>query len=115
MNADVKRIEAIVFREMARISDKRIFERLTSLLVPIRQELRIWNDDADEPIAFSCWIFAEEPLQSVGVAYSEAGYGPSRPWGTVATRGKYRNEMGKPWCWGDSLELSFRASSAWNP
>lgn len=104
-------IEALVARQVARISQAELLEALRPLLVQPRCEQRPWDYGAAGQ-TYPCWIVAEHQPSNIGIAYCESGFGPSSPWGLLFLRGPHLS-MGVDSQWFVSLEQAFRDSMAW--
>ena len=76
-------ISDLVEREILRISDKNLVQRIRELLVVPYPVERGWDYGAiDEQ--YVCWTVLEHPASNTGIAFCEKGFGPSDPWGLVS-------------------------------
>jgi hypothetical protein len=96
-------IKQILEEALAMIEDQEILSAIKPLLVEPREEPCEW--DYGEPgESYTCWIFLEHPDSGTGIAYSEEGFGPDRPWGLVDLS---KPGFGMDSGWYSSLEDAF--------
>src|SRR4051812_23182493 len=83
-------IAALVAQQLGRISQPELARAIRPLLVPPRCEPRPW--DYGEPNqTYPCWIVVEHRPSNTAIAFCEAGFGPSYPWGLLFLSGPYLN------------------------
>ena len=108
---DVKEISNIVQREILRIADTKVAERIRELLVVPYAVERMWDYGAPGE-RFTCWTILEHSESNTGIAFCSEGFGPSCPWGLVFLSGPVMN-IGMDCAWYISLEDAIRESMAW--
>lgn len=80
---NVNEVNALLNGEIAQIREVWLRDKITSLLIPIREQKRTWEWD-DRNTAYSIWLVADIRHRNVAIAYSDAGYGLlGKPWGLV--------------------------------
>jgi len=109
---DVKEISDIVQRQILRITDRRVADRIRELLVVPYPVEREWDYGAAGE-RFRCWIVLEHPESNTGIGFCSEGFGPSYPWGLVFLSGPHMN-IGMDCAWYISLEDAIRESMAWD-
>jgi hypothetical protein len=109
---DAKEISTLVEREIGRISETSIRDRIRELLVAPYAVERLWDYGAPGQ-HFICWTVLEHPPSNTGIAFCGQGFGPSYPWGLVFLSGPHMN-IGMDCGWFVSLEEAFRESMAWD-
>ena len=107
---DGTQIARLVRNELECITDERVRETISRLLVEPRCELRSW-DYGPEGVAYPCWIVLEHAPSNTGIAFCDTGFGPMSPWGLLFLRGQDLS-MGMDSQWYNSLEDAFRQSMA---
>jgi hypothetical protein len=103
-------IERLVRAELDLVSDPRVRDQISRLLVGPRRESRPW-DYGPGDIAYPCWIILEHPQSNTGIAYCDEGFGPRCPWGLLWLQGDHLS-MGMDCSWYANLEDAFRESIA---
>ena len=112
MGLSASAVDALLEREVRRITQKELVALIRSLRVPTRCELRPW--DYGEPgQTYPCWVVLEHPASNTAVAYCEEGFGPGDPWGLLFIDGPHLS-MGMDSGWYASLEDAVRESMAWD-
>ena len=101
-----------VDREIRRIADTRVADRIRQLLVFPYAVQRPWDYGAPNE-QFTCWTVLEHRQSNTGIAFCSEGFGPSDPWGLVSLSGPYMN-IGMDSSWYKSLEDAMRESMAWD-
>ena len=99
-------IAAFVAAELASFKDSWLRENLSRCLVSPRSHMRTWGWSR-LPEEFECWMIAESQKYDYGIAYSDFGFGPSRPWGLVFLS---HCNFGADYCWYPHLEEAFADS-----
>jgi len=103
-------IEALVAREIERISQPDLVALAQALRVPPRLEERPWNYGR-EGQTYPCWITFIHPPSNTVIAYCSKGFGPRDPWGLLfLTEPRH---MGMDSQWFTSVEDALRDSRAW--
>lgn len=105
-------ISELVERELARISDSNLIQRVRELLVNPYPVSRGWDYGAVGE-QFVCWTVLEHPESNTGIAFCSQGFGPTYPWGLVFLSGRYMG-IGMDSGWFASLEGAMRDSMAWD-
>jgi hypothetical protein len=105
-------ITNLVEKELARIADPVLLAAIRSLLVPPYAVERDW-DYGWPGQKHTCWTVLEHRPSNTGIAYCEAGFGPSSPWGLVFLSGDVMS-IGMDSAWFASLEDAMRESPAWD-
>lgn len=108
---DAKEIAELVERELARISDTALVDRIRELLVTPYPVEREWDYGAPGE-RFPCWTVLEHHASNTGIAFCSEGFGPSDPWGLVFLSGSQMS-IGRDDAWFVSLEDAVRNSMAW--
>jgi hypothetical protein len=106
-----REISDLVEREIERITDRRVVEKIRALLVTPYPVERLWDYGAPGQ-RFTCWTVLEHAESNTGIAFCSEGFGPSDPWGLVFLSGPHMN-IGMDCSWFVSLEQAFRESMAW--
>jgi len=109
---DAKEVSNLVEREIDRISETKVKDRVRELLVVPYAVERLWDYGAPDR-HFICWTVLEHPESNTGIAFCGQGFGPSYPWGLVSLSGPHMN-IGMDSGWFVSLEEAFRDSVAWD-
>lgn len=99
-------------REIQRIGDPRVAEKIRELAVTPYPVERLWDYGRPEE-RYSCWTVLEHAASNTGIAYCLEGFGPSDPWGLVFLSGPHMS-IGMDSAWFASLEDAFRESMAWD-
>ena len=107
---DGAEITRLVKDELESITDGRLRDAISRLLVEPRCELRSW-DYGPEGVRYPCWMVLEHPTSNTGIAFCENGFGPMDPWGLLFLSGQHLS-MGMDSQWYSSLEDAFRQSMA---
>jgi hypothetical protein len=105
-------ITAFVEKELTKISDVRVRDRIREFLVSPHPVDGSW-DYGKEGQTYVCWIVLEHHESETGVAYCEEGFGPTMPWGLMWITGPHRYRIGMDSGWFDSLIDAFRECRAW--
>jgi hypothetical protein len=108
---NAEEISNLVEREIDRMTDTRVKDRVRELLVVPYAVERRWDYGAPEQ-HFTCWTVLEHRTSNTGIAFCGRGFGPSYPWGLVFLSGPHTN-IGMDCSWFVSLEEAFRDSMAW--
>jgi hypothetical protein len=109
---NVQDISNLVEKELRRISDERLVNRIRELMVSPYPVERAW-DYEPRGQRFVCWTVLEHQPSKTGIAYCSEGFGPSYPWGLVFLSGDYMS-IGMDCGWFASLEDAMRESMAWD-
>ncbi len=56
---------------------------------------------------YPVWVVAESSVYDYGIAYSDYGFGPERPWGLIFLS---KNNFDADYCWYDSLKDAYLES-----
>jgi len=105
-------ISKLVREELARVSDGRLAQRISELLVEPYCVDRAWDYGA-VGVTYPCWTVLEHVQSNTGIAYCSEGFGPADPWGLVHLTGPYMS-IGMDSGWFVSLEGAMRDSMAWD-
>ena len=106
-----RKISDRVERELERITDRRVVEKIRPLLITPYPVERLWDYGAPGQ-RFTCWTVLEHAESNTGIAFCSEGFGPADPWGLVFLSGPHMN-IGMDCSWFVSLEDAFRESMAW--
>jgi hypothetical protein len=98
----VDEVTKLVEAELRRVPDAEAEMKIRALLVRPYAVERYW-DYGKPGERFTCWVVAEDPKYSVGVAYCERGFGPECPWGLIFLSGPHMS-IGMDSAWFRSLE-----------
>lgn len=109
---EAREVSGIVEREIQRIRDPRVVDRIRELVVAPYPVERLWDYGAHGE-RYTCWTVLEHAASNTGIAYCTEGFGPSDPWGLVFLSGPHTN-IGMDSAWFASLEDAFRESMAWD-
>jgi hypothetical protein len=109
---DAKDISVLVEKELHRIVDPRLVQRIRELLVTPYPVERLWDYGAPDE-QFTCWTVIEHAPSNTGIAYCAHGFGPHSPWGLVSLSGPHMS-IGMDAGWFASLEGAMRNSRAWD-
>jgi len=109
---DAKSISELVEREILKITDAGIAQRITELLVSPYPVDRSWDYGTPDE-QFTCWTVLEHPPSNTGIAFCDQGFGPSYPWGLISLSGPHMG-IGMDSGWFVSLEEAMRDSMAWD-
>ena len=90
-----REISDLVGREIERIADRRVVEKMRSLLVAPYPVERLWDYGVPGQ-RFTCWTVLEHGESNTGIAFCSEGFGPSYPWGclAVSVRAAYEHRYG---------------------
>jgi hypothetical protein len=105
-------IAELVERELVRIRDANLAQRIRKLLVTPYPVERTW-DYGSRSERFTCWTVLEHPQSNTGIAFCSQGFGPSHPWGLVFLSGPHLG-IGMDSAWFASVEEAMRESAAWD-
>ena len=105
-------VTELVERELAAISDPPVRDLVHRLRVEPSPVDRDWDYGAPDE-RFECWTILEHGPSNTGVAYCDAGFGPTFPWGLVFLSGRHMN-IGMDSAWFATLEAAVRESMAWD-
>jgi hypothetical protein len=105
-------ISELVQRELQRITDARLADRIRELLITPYPVQRAWDYGAPDT-HFTCWTVLEHRPSNTGIAFCSEGFGPSYPWGLVSVSGTHMG-IGMDCSWFVSLEDAMRNSMAWD-
>ncbi len=75
-------VNALVDRELEKISDHRVLSHIKLWRVNPEIIMRDW-DYSPQPISYPCWSVMNHAPSNTGIAYCEMGFGPKTPWGLV--------------------------------
>jgi hypothetical protein len=103
-------VAAMVQGQLERITDKKLKERVSSLLVPPYSVQRGW-DYGKPGEKLDCWMVLEHRESNTGIAYCSAGFGPKPPWGLLFLEGRHMGS-GMDSAWFTTLEDAFVESWA---
>lgn len=109
---DSTAISALVEREILKISDPALVNKIRGLLVTPYPVERAWNYGKPDTW-FTCWTVLEHRPSNTGIAFCSQGFGPSYPWGLVNLSGEQMS-IGMDSGWYASLEDAMRESMAWD-
>jgi hypothetical protein len=98
MSVDAVSINALIDRELQKLSDRRVVDHVRSLLITPRVETRAWDYGKPDD-AYPCWIVLAHKRSNTGIAYSEFGFGPANPWGLLFLEGSEHMSMGMDSGW----------------
>jgi hypothetical protein len=99
-------IRLLVEDAVRKIGDSIIVGGLRTFLIAPRAEMRTW--DWQEPYArYSVWVVAESSQYDYGIAFSDYGFAPERPWGLVFSS---HDNFDADYCWYPSLEEAYKES-----
>lgn len=102
-------MKALVADELARIASPGRRSALAKMLIEPEVQLRF--PELGPPGArYPTWLVARAPDRAIGLAYTEFGYGPQRPWGYVSVS---HLSLGMNEQWHERLEEAFVASGLW--
>jgi hypothetical protein len=73
---DTKEISNLVEREIDRITETKVRDRVRELLVVPCAVERLW-DYGQPGQHFICWTVLEQPLSDTGIAFCGHGFGPA--------------------------------------
>ena len=104
----------IVQKELAKIEDVRVRDRIRGFLVPPYAVDGEWDYGKPDQTCV-CWVVLEHRESETGIAYCEEGFGPAMPWGLMWLTGSPRLRIGMDSGWYDALEDVFKESRAWKP
>jgi hypothetical protein len=108
-----REISDLVGREIERIADRRVVEKMRPLLVAPYPVERLWDYGVPGQ-RFTCWTVLEHAESNTGIAFCSEGFGPSYPWGLVGLSGSGPDmSIGMDCSWFASLEDAFRDCLAW--
>jgi hypothetical protein len=99
-------VRLLVESELRKIANADIVQGVRTFLVEPRLEMRAW--EWEKPLAdFPVWIVAESSRYDYGIAFSDYGFAPDRPWGLVflSHRG-----FDADYCWFPTLEDAYNDS-----
>jgi hypothetical protein len=86
MSISAESIKELINAELSKVLDHRVVDHIRNLLVEPTVVMRKW-DYGDSNTMYECWDVLNEEDSSIGIAYSEFGFGPKSPWGLVWTSG----------------------------
>jgi len=104
-------VTELIERELQAIRDPAIRDLVGRLRVDPYPVERNWDYGAADQ-TYTCWTVLEHRPSNTGVAYCDAGFGPTCPWGIVFLAGPHMN-IGMDSGWFSSLECAVRESMAW--
>jgi hypothetical protein len=110
--SDIERVQALVARELALVTDPPRRAALERLLVAPRQEERDWDYGAPGE-RYPYLVVAEAPAEGVVLVYCERGFGPEFPWGFLFTDDPESASLGMDAQWNWYLEEAFIRSGLW--
>ena len=105
-------ISKLVRGELARVTDEKLSQRISELLVEPSHVDRAWDYGA-VGVMYPCWSVLVHVESNTGIAYCADGFGPAYPWGLVHLTGPYMS-IGMDSGWFVSLEGAMRDSMAWD-
>lgn len=88
MSINPEHLTSLIQDELKTVSDKRLLDFITPLLVTPKPILRKWHY-GKEGEQYTCWTVLEYPSTNIGIAYCEQGFGPRTPWGMVIIKGEH--------------------------
>jgi hypothetical protein len=106
------KISRLVEQQVARISDRRLANRVKELLVAPYLVVRAWDYGA-EGESYPCWTVLEHRASNTAIAFCSEGFGPAYPWGLVFLSGDHMT-IGMDAAWYATLEDAMRESMAWD-
>jgi hypothetical protein len=109
---DRKAVTEVVERELAAISDPAVRDLVHRLRVEPYPVERDWDYGAPSE-RYVCWTVLEHGSSNTGVAFCDAGFGPTHPWGLVFLSGAHMN-IGMDSAWFATLEGAVRETMAWD-
>jgi hypothetical protein len=105
-------ISDLVEKELRRIPDGRLVNRIRELIVSPYPVERAWDYEPGGQ-RFVCWTVLEHHPSKTGIAYCSEGFGPAYPWGLIFLSGECMS-IGMDCGWYASLEDAVRESMAWD-
>jgi hypothetical protein len=108
---DQNAVTELVNRELQAIRDPAICDLVQRLHVDPYPVVRGWDYGAAQQ-RYTCWTVLEHLPSNTGVAYCDAGFGPTCAWGLVFLVGPHMN-IGMDSEGFSSLECAVRGSMAW--
>ena len=88
------------------IANASIVQGIQTFLVEPRLEMRIWGW-GETPADYPVWIIAESSRYDYGIAFSDYGFAPERPWGLVFLS---HRDFDADYCWYPTLEQAYKES-----
>lgn len=110
MERTVESIKKLIAIELEKISNDKVRNALSRILVEPNPQLRNW-DYGKPGEKYTCWIVAEHLTSDTALVFSDFGFGSlGNPWGLV---GISHNWFGMDSSWFTNLEAAFLDSFAW--
>jgi hypothetical protein len=85
MSIDADWLRRQVEAELSEVSDEAVVERIRQGLCEPEVVSRRYNFSTP-PREYPCWIVWKSLRRNKGVAFTEHGFGPRRPWGEIYTQ-----------------------------
>jgi hypothetical protein len=102
----IEEIQLLTENELRKIASPHIVEGLRAFLIEPRLEMRSW--DWHKPMAdYTVWIVTESRQYDYGIAFSDYGFAPERPWGLIFLS---HSNFDADYCWCPTLEEAYKES-----
>ncbi len=110
MTVEAATVKSLVEAEVGKLEDAQVASYIRNLLVEPTPAPRDW-DYGKPGEQYICWTVLAHPLSNNSIAYCEAGFGPSAPWGLLFMAGEYMS-MGMDSQWYPTFLQTFFESKA---